>query len=299
MQAVNCAQCGAKVRAGARRCPRCRAVFSAPDPVAAAAASRRMLQVAAGTAAVFVLVVGILWLRSAPELPVGKAAAVTAPRDLPQAAAAAPVEVVARPAPAATPFLDPAAAGAAAYGAGDLDGALAQYLAALEKNPHDAESLSNLGQVLVKQGKAEEALPYFERAVEKLPNRWTYRFNLARAQGLLGHWDQAVEGYRSAQSIFPDDYATAFNLGMALHKLGNEAEAVKAYERAISLEPTEPSFRMALAISYERLQKPAEAAAAYGEALRLQPDAPDADRVRARIAQLTSPPGGPAAPGGQ
>jgi cytochrome c-type biogenesis protein CcmH/NrfG len=59
---------------------------------------------------------------------------------------------------------------------------------------------------------------------------------------------------------------------------------------------------MALGISYERLQKPADAAAAYREALRLAPDAPDADKVTARIAELSGqtpaqPPAG-SGPGG-
>jgi len=286
MQAVNCAQCGAKVRAGARRCPRCRAVFVAPDPVAAAAYSRRMLQVAAGVGAAFLLIVGVLWLRSAPEIPETGTMipAASAPAPAPESQpATAP-----RPAaPAERAFMEPSAVASLAYGAGEYDAALAQFLAAVAKNPADAESLSNVGQVLVRLNRAEEAIPYFERAVALIPGRWAYTFNLARTHGVLGQWEQAVEGYRRAQAIFPEDYATAFNLGMALHKQGKEAEAVEAYQKAISLEPNDPSFRMALAISYERLQKRAEAAAAYEEALRLQPDAPDADRVRARIAQLT------------
>ena len=55
----------------------------------------------------------------------------------------------------------------------------------------------------------------------------------------------------------------------------------------INLQPEDASFRKALGLSYERLQKPAEAAAAYQEYLRLSPAAEDADRVRARIAELT------------
>ena len=53
------------------------------------------------------------------------------------------------------------------------------------------------------------------------------------------------------------------------------------------MNPSDASFRLAIGISYERLDRRADAAAAYGEYLRLLPAAPDADRVRARIAQLT------------
>jgi regulator of sirC expression with transglutaminase-like and TPR domain len=55
------------------------------------------------------------------------------------------------------------------------------------------------------------------------------------------------------------------------------------------MQPADASFRKALAITYERLQKKSEAAAEYAEYLRLSPDAADAEKVRARIAQLAAP----------
>jgi Flp pilus assembly protein TadD len=302
MKAVICGQCGSKVAARGKRCPRCRGSIAGPDPAIAAAASRRMRQVAAGLAGAFVLVTGVLWLRSESVAPVVRpAGAVLDPMAGRRAEPPPPAAAIEQPAAAPRKFMDASAVGASAYAAGDYEGSLAQFETAVERNPQDAESLSNLGQVLVRLNRAEEALPYFDRAIAIIPSRWTYQFNRAKALGTLGRWDEAIEGYRRAQAIFPEDYATAFNLGMALHKKGDEAGAVEAYQKAIALEPTDPSFRMALAISYERLQKPAEAAAAYGEALKLSPDAPDADRVRARIAQLTAPatpPGAAAAPAG-
>jgi Flp pilus assembly protein TadD len=184
-------------------------------------------------------------------------------------------------------FLEPAASGALAYAAGDYEGALAQYRAAIERNPDDAESHSNLGQMLVRLERIEEALPHFDRAITLLPQRWTYHFNRARALALLERWDDAIAGYRQAQTIFPDDYATAFNLAQTLHRKGDESAAVQQYLRAIELDPSDATFRLALGISYERLEKRAEAAAAYSEYLRLLPSAADADQVRARIALLT------------
>ena len=86
-----------------------------------------------------------------------------------------------------------------AYAAGDFATALERYQAAVQKNPQDAESLSNLGQVLVRLNRTPEAIAYFDRAVAILPNRWAYQFNLARALGLLGRTDEAIAGYRRAQ----------------------------------------------------------------------------------------------------
>lgn len=230
---------------------------------------------------------GIAWMAPSPapredpfHRPPAKVAGVAVAER--NAAAAAP------PAAAEPAFLDPSGAGAFAYAAGDYETALTQYQAAIDRNPDDAESHSNLGQMLVRVKRVEEAIPHFDRAIAILPQRWAYHFNRARALALLERWDEAIAGYRHAQQLFPDDYATAFNLAQTLHRKGDETAAVQQYLRAIELDPSDPTFRLALGISYERLERRADAAAAYGEYLRLSPNAPDAEKVRARIAQLTT-----------
>ena len=236
-----------------------------------------------------VLAMAIAWLAGSQTPRPVETAAVAALATHP-AGAAASVDTSAAPVATTSErrFVDAAGAGAIAHSAGDYEGALARYREAIERNPDDAESHSNLGQMLVRLKRPSEALPHFDRAIQLLPGRWTYHFNRARALGLLERWDDAVAGYRRAQEIFPEDYATAFNLGQALHRKGEEAGAVEQYRRAIELDPSDASFRFALGISYERLQKRADAAAAYAEYLRLKPDAPDAEKVRERIASLTS-----------
>jgi tetratricopeptide (TPR) repeat protein len=275
------------------------------DPAAEAARSRRLQQISAAIIAIFLLIVGGLWMMREPE-PDESAMAGVAGRD-PLAerrqAMARPAEsAVATPTPdAERPFLEAAGKGSIAYNAGDYASALARYEEAVKQNPQDAESLSNLGQVLVRMQRTAEAVPYFERATALNPQRWAYRFNLARAHALLQHWDDAIASYRQAQTLFPDDYATTFNLALTMHKKGDDAGAVAEYKKAIALNPGDASFRMALAISYEALQQTSEAAGQYAEYLRLSPLAADADKVRAKIAQLTgtaaTPP--PAAAPGQ
>lgn len=234
----------------------------------------------------FLVVLAGLWLLRDPDL---------AP------AAAAPVDPFASKRPAAAParaatpdlepaeerpFLDPQGQAAVAYEAGNMDAALQRYQEAVDRNPNDAESHSNLGQVLVRLERPAEALPHFDRAIELIPNRWAYVFNRARALGLLGRWEESVAAYRRAQALFPEDYVTAFNLALALRKLGKHEAALSEFQKAIELEPNDATFRIALGMTFERLQKPTEAAAAYEEALRLAPEAPDADIVRKRIAEL-------------
>ena len=289
--AIICEKCGAKLRSGRDRCPRCRGFISAPDPARAAADSRRLLKITGVLVGSFLLLLGGLWLRrdAAPSHSPAR------PTPAPSRQRDAGADAKQQPAPGPQvgrdrPFLDAADEGALAYEAGDLATSLAKFQAAIERNPQDSDSLSNLGQVLVKMNRAADAIPYLSRAVSLGPDRWAYQFNLARALGLVGRMDESIQGYRRAQELFPNDYVTTFNLALALHKNGDEAGAVDQYQKAIVLQPEDASFRKALAISYERLQKPVDAAAAYQEYLRLSPDAPDADKVRARIAELTGAP---------
>lgn len=287
-RAVVCEGCGAKFRADRDRCPRCRRVIARVDPAAAAVSSRRLSGAAGVVMGVFLLAVSLLWWRQdSAEPPVSRAPSRPAATPPPRATATAPPR--SNPGPGAA-FLDPSGAATIAYHAGDYGTALSRFEEAVQKNPNDAESLSNLAQVLIKLARTEEAIPHLERATRLNPDRWAYRFNLARALGLLGRWEESIASYEQAQRLFPDDYVTTFNLAMTLHKSGRDSAAVDQYERAIELNPDDSSFRIALANSYERLRMPAEAIAAYSEFLRLSPSGTEAEQVRARIAQLTGSP---------
>jgi tetratricopeptide (TPR) repeat protein len=158
------------------------------------------------------LAVGISWL-AADRGPRDEGAR-PAPRAVSaNLAPAPPAGVVAATPDAPRACLGPAGSGATAYAIGDHEAALAHYHSAIAAKPQDAESHSNLGQMLVRLKRPADALPYFDRAIELLPQRWAYHFNRARTLGLLERWDEAVTGYKLADAIMPDDYATTFNLG--------------------------------------------------------------------------------------
>ena len=242
MTAITCS-CGIKVRADRQVCPRCRAALVPAQPrvpAAESAGSSKALPIALG---VMVLFAGGLWIHSAlRDEPVTQVSA--PPRDplASRRAAAAPPAQPAATAPAAAPSAEATSAGAASYVSGDYATALDRYKAAIDKNPQDAEALSNYGQVLVRMGKVEDAIPYFDRAIALVPQRWAYHFNRARALGLLGRMDEAVKGYREAQRAVPERYATAFNLGLALHRTGDEQGAVRpTRRRSLSTRTTQRS----------------------------------------------------------
>jgi Flp pilus assembly protein TadD len=298
---VVCRSCGAKLKEGRTRCLRCGELLTAPQqdssasPVdAQTSPSRPSGRLLIGGAVISLTLLCALagYFVSQAPTPVVESAvqtSSTAPRS-----AAAPVasSPAARQEPVAGErlFMDSGRAGNASYARGDMDGALEQYQKAVHDNPQDVMSLNNLGQVLVRSGRAKEAIPNFERAIELNRSSWAPHFNLARAHSELGNWKDAIAEYQTAGQLFPDDYATQYNLARALHKSGQEDAAVTAYQRAIKLAPSEPTFRLSLGVSYEQLKRPMDAAAAYEQYLELAPNAADAAQVKSRIQTLRTPP---------
>ena len=159
---------------------------------------------------------------------------------------------------------------------------------AVQADPRDAQALNNLGQALVRAGRARDAIPYFDQAIAVSGSVWTYHFNRAKAYGELQDWSRAVTGYRQAAGLFPQDYATAFNLARALQASGDLKGAIDEFQRAINLAPGEPDFPLALAHALESAGRPADALSAYRRSLELQDSGPTAEKVRQRIEELES-----------
>ena len=286
--AVICAACGAKVREDRVQCLRCGEplVAASPAPAAAPRPWRPAGLVAAGIvlSGVAVVVAGRAGDSNDADATaaVADAAAPPAARPLPRPAPSG-VEMIPEAGVAA---IDASRVALAAYNSGDIAGSVERFTEAVEANPEDAAALNNLGQVLVRSGRAAEALPYFDRAIAVSSGTWSYHFNRARAHGELRSWPQAIAGYRAAAALFPDDYATRFNLGKALQANGDLPDAIEAFERAIELAPGQADFHLSHGLALEAAQRPRDAAAAYRRFLELEPASADAEKIKARISHL-------------
>jgi tetratricopeptide (TPR) repeat protein len=281
-----CEACGARVPSGRGRCGRCGAPFAAPPSAESETqpASRTLLAVAGGCA-----VVGVVLLAMFGGLGQGVSATVTAP------VTSAPPAPLQQPSGAPSAPLTPAASfaaadatrsGSVAYQEGDLASAEERYTTAVAADPGNADALNNLGQVLVRTGRAREALPYFDHAIAIAGDVWAYRFNRARAHGELEEWRDAVTGYTEAARLFPDDYVTQFNLARAQQASGDLTGAIETYARAIDLAPAQADFHLWYGQALDQAARLDEAAAEYSRFLELQPGAPQAEKVQARLAQL-------------
>ena len=183
---------------------------------------------------------------------------------------------------------DASRSGVAAYNGGNLATAVTQFTTAVDADPNNAEALNNLGQVLVKSGRAREALPYFDRAIAVSDGVWAYHFNRARAYAELQEWRRAVSGYTEAARLFPDDYVTQFNLAKARQADGDLSGATEGYARAVELAPGQADFHLWYGQALDLSGRQQDAAAAYRRFLELEPGGSQAEKVKARLAELSS-----------
>jgi tetratricopeptide (TPR) repeat protein len=176
--------------------------------------------------------------------------------------------------------------GIAAYNNGDMAAAVTQFTAAVERDPNNADTLNNLGQVLVRTGRAREAIPYFDRAIAIADKVWSYQFNRARAYGELKEWRQAVAGYTDAARLFPDDYVTQFNLAKARQANGDLPGALESYGKAIELAPGQADFHLYYGQALDVSGKTREAGVEYRRYLELEPKGSEAEKIKARLTEL-------------
>jgi Flp pilus assembly protein TadD len=291
-----CPQCGQKLRPQWARCPRCRILLPdalSTDAVSAAGTSapspRGPLWIAAGIGLVILALVTVFVTRQQPP-PSAVVPVSTAPQEAP---VAVPSEASAGtfaggesdPVLPSTTFeaLDAKRAGSVAYATGDFATALAQMEAAVASAPGDAGARNNLGQLLVRNGRASEALPHFDEAVRLDGEKWDYRFNRARTFGLLDRWSEAVAEYRVAAQLFPDDHATLYNLGLALMRVRDFTAAASTLERAVAMAPEQHDFLITLGTAYVGASQNDRARAAFEKFLELEPNDPEAAKVKALL----------------
>ena len=279
---ISCTSCGRTMPADAALCGRCglRTAARRVDAKPPLRAGRILLGVGTATA------VGLAGAIACHRPPVSALAPTSSVSITSKPAPASATPIVGTVSAAASVAFDVSQAGEAAYGRADVQGSVEAFEQAVEAEPGNARALNNLGQALVRGGRAAEAIPYFDQAIAASPGTWAYQFNRARGYAELKQWGQAVAGYREALRLFPDDYATHFNLARALQAAGDLPAAIAGFERAIELAPGQFDFHLVYGLALESAERPGDAAMAYRRYVALAPASPDVDKVKARISLL-------------
>jgi Tfp pilus assembly protein PilF len=165
---------------------------------------------------------------------------------------------------------------------GREDEAIAHYRTALRVNPAYANAHYNLGRALAARGEADEAYRHYEMAVRARPDFSEAHNNLGNLLLRAGRFEEAMAAYRSALESDPWDALLRYNLGLALEGTGRLDEAIVELRHALSIRPAKRNLQLtvgahhALARIHALQGNRDQAVNEYLEVLKLAPDHPSA-----------------------
>jgi tetratricopeptide (TPR) repeat protein len=126
----------------------------------------------------------------------------------------------------------------AAEDRGDSDTAEHLFRLAVELEPRMAAALTNLGNLVYRQGELHEARGLYERALEHDPSQPEARYNLANLLEDLGETDLAIAELRRVCAAAPEFADAHYNLGIMLAQVGGTTQARQCLERYLELDTT-------------------------------------------------------------
>ena len=124
----------------------------------------------------------------------------------------------------------------AAEDRGDSDTAEHLFRQAIDLEPNMAAALTNLGNLVYRQGELEEARKLYDRALEHDPSQPEARYNLANLLEDLGETDLAIAELRKVCAAAPEFADAHYNLGIMLAMVGGTAQAKQHLERYLELD---------------------------------------------------------------
>jgi tetratricopeptide (TPR) repeat protein len=132
--------------------------------------------------------------------------------------------------------------GAKLADAGDLAGSIAEYEAALARDPQLALAHGNLIKLYGRAGDWAKAEAHYRAAVALGANLADVHYDHGVLLGLQGKWELAAEAYQRALSANPLHAQARNNLGQILERERKLEEALGEYRRAVE---SQPAFRLA------------------------------------------------------
>jgi len=120
---------------------------------------------------------------------------------------------------------------------GDLDGSMAWYSIAVEKNPSDGPAFFRLANVCMEKELYAKAITNFTKALKLDENNSEYRLGLAESFISKQWYDEAIEHLEILTSRYPQDAFYWRRLGFAMNHGNYYDGAIAAYRRALAVEP--------------------------------------------------------------
>jgi tetratricopeptide (TPR) repeat protein len=154
---------------------------------------------------------------------------------------------------------------------GDLEGALADCLRAIELNPKLPEAWLHRGAIYAQLGKKKESLSAFDQAIALLADSPEALANRAIARMMFDDPDGAFEDFDRAIQLDPKMGPAYRSRGVALIRRGKMPEALADLDRAVQLEPRSYLSLEARGVARNAVGDIAGGVKDWEEALRLAP----------------------------
>jgi tetratricopeptide (TPR) repeat protein len=185
------------------------------------------------------------------------------------------------------PYADRAEAhyylGLVAGARGDAGEAVAQYQAALKRDPANSGIYERLGTIFNRAGKFDAAIAYYQKAVQLAPANTVARFNLGVALLQQGRDSQGLKELGEVLRVKPHDAATHSCMGFAYVYAKKFDEAIPHFREGLRYKPDDPVAHYGLASALAARGSRQDAAAELREALRLRPNYPEAQDLLQRV----------------
>jgi Tfp pilus assembly protein PilF len=156
-----------------------------------------------------------------------------------------------------------------------FDKALAEHVAANERNLDFAASGMNLANLYSQQGDATSAERYYRMALDVDDLFFPAKQNLAVMVSQQGRNDEAEQLLREILTDYPEQYDSAYSLALLLVGVGRVEEGLEYLERAATGMPERSRIHYNHGLLLAQLLRDEEAEAALHRALGLEPESFD------------------------
>ncbi len=153
----------------------------------------------------------------------------------------------------------------------DQAGSIAEYREAIRLDPNNDQAHINLGNRLRFKGDTDGALTEYREAVRLSPNNEDAHTALGDVYMDQKDWDSCIAEYKTALRINPNNDESHLTLGVAYSQKGDQDSAIAEYREAIRINPRYEQAHINLGNRLSFKKDYDGALAEYSEAVRLNP----------------------------
>jgi arylsulfatase A-like enzyme/Flp pilus assembly protein TadD len=163
------------------------------------------------------------------------------------------------------------AAGEDAFGAGDMEKALANFTWLVEMDPGNPQVRVFRGRTYQAMGRLDKARADYLKAIEIDAANSTPHFNLGNIAQAAGDLDGALAHYRRALELVPGSPEALANIGSVLLEKGLADSARSVLRRAVKTDPQNRVATLNLGLAYNAMGQHDEALEVFHRTLELDP----------------------------